>query len=102
MIVEYIRYNIALSRADDFLAAYDAASKSMEASIHCLGYELSRGVDAPESFVLRIQWDSAEGHMVGFRKSPEFRSFFVAVQPFVQDIVEMRHYEPTSLRWSRP
>jgi quinol monooxygenase YgiN len=101
MIVEYIRYNIEESRAKDFLGAYEVAAKSLRESPHCLGYELTRCAEARESFMLRIQWDSQEGHMKGFRASPQFKSFFAAVQPFVNDILEMRHYEPTPLEWSR-
>jgi quinol monooxygenase YgiN len=101
MIVEYIRYNVAPSRAKDFLSAYEAASKSMKDSPHCLGYELTQCTEAPESFILRILWDSAEGHLKGFRTSPEFKTFFAAVAPFAKDIQEMRHYELTTLQWSR-
>jgi hypothetical protein len=43
--------------------------------------------------VVRIEWDSEEGHMTGFRQSPEFRGFLEAVGPFVHDIEEMRHYQ---------
>jgi hypothetical protein len=39
--------------------------------------------------------DSEDGHLSGFRQSPEFRRFFEAVGPFVHDIQEMRHYEIT-------
>jgi hypothetical protein len=45
--------------------------------------------------VVRIEWDSEEGHLTAFRQSPEFRSFFEAVGPFVHDIEEMRHYHVT-------
>ena len=38
-----------------------------------------------------------EGHLHGFRGSPEFRSFLGAVQPFFNDIEEMRHYESTGV-----
>mgnify|MGYP007013284284 CR=1 FL=1 len=34
-------------------------------------------------------------------KSPEFRSFFAAIQPYVKDIEEMRHYARTDVRWTR-
>lgn len=102
MINEYIRYRISENRKAEFLDAYTEAMKSLEASRHCLGYELSQCVDAPEHFVLRIQWDSADGHLKGFRTEPEFRPFFKAVQPFVADIEEMRHYALTPLRWTRP
>lgn len=101
MIVEYIRYKIAEGRAGDFVQAYDKAAESLRASRHCLGFELSRCSEAPEHFILRIQWDSSEGHLQGFRKSPEFGPFFAAVKPFLSDIEEMRHYELTAVRWTR-
>jgi hypothetical protein len=31
-----------------------------------------------DQFILRIEWDSADGHMKGFRTEPEF-------QPFLKD-----------------
>ena len=101
MIVEYIRYRIGPARERDFLGAYEAAAASLRASPHCLGYELSRCTEAHESYTLRILWDSAEGHLQGFRKSEEFKPFLAAVQPFLKDIEEMRHYEQTSLCWAR-
>jgi quinol monooxygenase YgiN len=99
--IEYIRYRIEASRSAAFLAAYQEAGASLRASEHCLGYELSRCTEAPDHFVLRIHWDSAEGHLSGFRKGPQFPDFFRAVQPFLADVEEMRHYEATDVRWSR-
>jgi quinol monooxygenase YgiN len=101
MIVEYVRYTVDASRVDEFLAAYEKGAVSLKDSSHCLGYELSQCTEARESFILRILWDSAEGHMKGFRTSEHFKPFFAAVQPFIKDITEMRHYEPTHLRWAR-
>ncbi len=49
--------------------------------------------EEPGVYIVRIEWDSAEGHLSGFRTSPEFRSFFGAVRPFVGNIEEMHHYE---------
>lgn len=95
MIVEYIRYETKDER--DLSRAYEAARGSLDASSHCLAYELSRCMEDPTSFILRIEWDSAEGHMQGFRKSPEFGSFLAAVRPFIADIREMRHYEVTTI-----
>ncbi|WP_394827831.1 putative quinol monooxygenase [Pendulispora albinea] len=101
MIVEYIRYTIDAGRATDFLIAYETAAKSLRDSSHCLGYELTRCTEASESFILRIEWDSEEGHLKGFRTSPEFKPFLQAIRPYVQDIAEMRHYELTPIRWTR-
>jgi hypothetical protein len=42
------------------------------------------------------EWDSADGHLRGFRGSPQFAGFFAAVRPYVDRIEEMRHYEVKS------
>jgi quinol monooxygenase YgiN len=101
MIVEYIRYTIDAERREAFERAYAAASEPLRASPHCLAYELTRCTEEPSSFVLRIEWDSVDGHMKGFRTSPEFRRFFVEIRPYVGDIAEMRHYERTPVEWRR-
>ena len=98
MVVEYIRYEVPTSRAEAFIAAYASAAKELEASPHCLGYEISRGIEEPAKFTVRIEWDSVQGHEQGFRKSPGFRTFFADVKPFFGEIREMKHYEVISNR----
>ena len=96
MIVEYTRYKIDSTRREVFETAYQNAVGSLEASSHCVAYELSRCTEDSDDYILRIEWDSEEGHLKGFRSSPEFKAFFAAVQPFVEDIEEMRHYQVMS------
>ena len=95
MIVEYIRYEI--SDPEPFLLGYESARAALDASPHCVAYELSRCTEEPTSFILRIEWDSTEGHLDGFRKSREFATFLAAVRPFIGNIREMRHYALTSI-----
>jgi quinol monooxygenase YgiN len=101
MIVEYIRYAVDEGRAEAFEQAYRRAAEALEASEHCSRYELARCSEDRTQQVVRIEWDSEEGHLNGFRKSPEFKSFFEAVGPFTNDIEEMRHYEVTFAGGSR-
>lgn len=51
---------------------------------------------SPDNYVVRIEWDSEEGHMKGFRTGSEFQTFFAAVRPFFNDIQEMKHYAVTA------
>jgi quinol monooxygenase YgiN len=95
MVVEYIRYSIDAGRAEAFEQAYRRATEALEVSEHCERYEVTRCTEDPTQHVVRIEWDSEEGHLSGFRQSLEFRSFFEAVGPFVHDIEEMRHYQVT-------
>ncbi|WP_448614885.1 putative quinol monooxygenase [Modestobacter sp. URMC 112] len=91
-ILEYIRYRVPPEQGEDFAAAYATASAVLDADEHCLGYEVARGVEEPENWVVRITWDSLEGHEQGFRSAPHFRDFFAAVRPFFGAIQEMKHY----------
>lgn len=95
MIVEYIRYQVADAAA--FVEGYRTAATSLDASAHCLGYELCQCDEDDKAFILRIEWDSADGHMKGFRGSSEFRDFFAAIKPWVGAISEMRHYHLTEV-----
>ena len=93
MVVEYTRYKIDGTRRAAFEKDYRNAGEALASSSHCLSYELSHCTEDPDHYTLRIEWDSEDGHLKGFRPSKEFKAFFAFVQPYVKDIEEMRHYE---------
>jgi ketosteroid isomerase-like protein/quinol monooxygenase YgiN len=93
VIVEYIRYRVPPEQAPAVIDAYDRASVALESSPHCLRYDVGTCVEDPAAVVVRIEWDSVDGHLSGFRGSALFREFLQAVRPFVGAIEEMRHYE---------
>jgi len=94
-VIEYIRYRIAEHRKLEFELAYATAMNLLEQSPHCLGCDVARSIQEPTSYIVRIEWDSVEGHRNGFAKSPLFPKYLAAVRPFMGDIEEMRHYERT-------
>ncbi|MFI6787922.1 antibiotic biosynthesis monooxygenase [Nonomuraea sp. NPDC050383] len=98
MIVEYIRYRIPDERSVDFEEAYGKAAVFLAKAPQCVDYELSRCVDEPVCYILRITWSSAEDHTQGFRNSELFPGFLAAIRPYVGMIEEMRHYERTPIR----
>lgn len=98
MSIEYIRYKISPDAHDEFLAAYAEASKSLDQSEYCLGYELSQCEEESERYILRIEWTSTQDHLQGFRKSSPFRSFLAHVRPYVGNIEEMQHYAATTVQ----
>jgi hemoglobin len=96
MIVEYIRYKIDPSRTGEFEEAYRRAGALLDASPHCKRWEAARCADEPAKQIVRIEWDSAEGHLQGFRQSGDFNPFLEATGPFYNDIEEMTHYQVTT------
>ncbi|MEV4561971.1 antibiotic biosynthesis monooxygenase [Kitasatospora sp. NPDC049285] len=95
MTVEYIRYRIDEPRRAAFEEAYARAAVPLSLAEQCVDFELARCAEDPRDHVLRIRWTSAEDHLEGFRKGPHFAAFFAEIKPYVGDIQEMRHYEPT-------
>ena len=96
-IVEYIRYVLTTLSADQLIGAYRDAARHLDAAPECLGYDLVRCVDDPAQLILRIRWRSANAHLQGFRAGPNFPPFLDAIRPFIPEIVEMRHYQPTAV-----
>ena len=101
MIVEIIRYQIDGEQHAEFEQAYREAQRYLAKSQHCLEYELVRCVKIPNRYFLSIRWESADGHLKGFRRSSAFVEFAALVKPYFEQIDEMEHYEPTGINWSR-
>ncbi|MDH6217291.1 group II truncated hemoglobin [Streptomyces pseudovenezuelae] len=96
--VEYVRYRIPETRSAEFLAAYTRAAAQLAAAPECVDYELARCEEDFEHFILRIVWTSTEDHLKGFRSSELFPGFLAEIRPYIENIDEMRHYKPTSVR----
>jgi len=101
MITEVIRYKVPAGQAAAFEGAYQQAEAILQGSKHCLGYELLKGIEEPENWILLLRWDSVEGHEQGFRKEPSFRQFFSLVKPYLNQTQEMKHYGGRDMRWDR-
>src|SRR6266446_5072786 len=58
------------------------------------GSTFYQGIEDPRSFILEVQWDSVDAHMVGFREGPllsEWRSHFYQ---FLDGSPTVRHFTP--------
>ena len=93
MILEVIRYLVPADRQSDFEEAYARAANILSRSPFCLKYTLTRSKKETARYLLLIEWESAEAHLEGFRRSADFREFFQLVKPFYNLLEEMEHYE---------
>lgn len=97
MVLEVIRYLIAEGQEKQFETDYGKAAEFLDASPHCLSYRLARSGKEKSRYSMLIEWDSAEGHLQGFRQSADFGKFFALVKPYFNMIQEMEHYELTNV-----
>ncbi|MGK9120247.1 antibiotic biosynthesis monooxygenase family protein [Olivibacter jilunii] len=99
--LEVIRYKIPEMQHKDFENAYAEAVKYLKASPYCLGYKLVHGDEEPDNYIMFINWTSSEEHLNGFRKGSEFLPFLDLVKPFYNNVQEMKHYNSTSIQWTK-
>ncbi|WP_407643911.1 putative quinol monooxygenase [Enemella dayhoffiae] len=65
VIVEYIRYRVEPALSDALVQAYVDAAPILAEAPNSLGYDIARCVEEPGVVVVRMRWDSAEGHLKG-------------------------------------
>lgn len=97
MVLEIIRYLIAEGQENQFETDYGKAARYLDASPHCLSYRLARSGKEKNRYAMLIEWDSATGHLQGFRQSLDFGKFFSLVKPYFNMVEEMEHYELTEV-----
>ena len=56
------------------------------------GYEVNRGIENTERYVLQIYWNALEDHTIGFRQSPAFAQWRAIVGPFFASVPVVEHF----------
>ena len=56
------------------------------------GFEIQRGIESAERYVLLIEWDSLESHTVDFRGSESFARWRAIVSPFFAKPPHVEHF----------
>jgi heme-degrading monooxygenase HmoA len=94
MILEVADIRIAPGRNADFDAAIRRGVESVIAKAKGFrGYQVHKGVESPERYLLTIRWDTLENHTVDFRESPAFAEWRAIVGPFFAQPPQVEHFE---------
>lgn len=56
-------------------------------------YEVQRGIESPQRYLLFIEWETLENHMVDFRGSPAFVQWRAIIGPFFARAPMVEHFE---------
>lgn len=56
------------------------------------GFQVNKGVESPERYVLQIFWETLENHTVDFRQSAAFADWRAIVGPFFAGTPTVEHF----------
>jgi heme-degrading monooxygenase HmoA len=57
-----------------------------------LGHQVQKGIEAPERYLLMVNWATLENHTVDFRESPAFTEWRSIVGPFFAGPPQVEHF----------
>lgn len=94
MILEVADIRIAPGRQAEFDAALQHGLQTVIAGARGLrSYQVNRGVESPERYLLMIWWDTQENHTVDFRGGPLFAQWRAIVGPYFAAPPVVEHFE---------
>jgi heme-degrading monooxygenase HmoA len=82
MVTEVATFHVLAGKEDSFYSAYLAARPHLSQYPGCRSAMLSRVVEVPSTFVLRVEWDRIEDHLDGFRVSDAYVEWRKLLSPF--------------------
>jgi heme-degrading monooxygenase HmoA len=91
MILEHADIRIPPGKQAEFEAAIRHGVETVISTAKgFLGYQVQKGIESPERYVLLIRWETLENHTVDFRGGPLFPQWRAIVGPFfaVPPVVE--------------
>ncbi len=79
-------------------AAFDEAIQRGVASVlsHSpgfRGFQVSKGLESPERYMLQVWWNTLEDHTVGFRQGPAFAQWRAIIGPFFAQPPQVEHFQ---------
>lgn len=79
-------------------AAFDLAIEKGIETVVCKakgfrGYQVHKGIESPDRYVLLIRWDTLENHTVDFRGGPAFKEWRAIVGPYFASPPQVEHFE---------
>lgn len=93
MILELADIRIQPGKQAEFDAAIQRGlAQTITKAKGYLGHQVQKGVEAPERYVLMVQWATLENHTIDFRESPAFTEWRSIVGPFFASAPHVEHF----------
>lgn len=94
MVLEHALITIRPGGSEAFEAALAKASTVISASKGFLSLRLHRGIETPDRYLLLVEWETLDDHVVGFRQSAAFTEWRALIGPYFESPPAVDHYSP--------
>jgi heme-degrading monooxygenase HmoA len=84
VVLEHALITVRPGTSEGFEQAFVQARRVISAAPGFISLALHRGVEAPDRYLLLVEWDTLEDHVDGFRGSPAFTEWRSLIGPFFE------------------
>ena len=99
MILEAAILDVISGKEKEFEDSFAKASPIITSMDGYISHQLQHCIEAPNRFLLLVQWETLEAHTVGFRGSVEYLEWKKLLHHFYDPFPTVQHYE---LSFSNP
>ena len=93
MILEVAILDVTPGSEAEFESAFAQASPLISSMDGYISHQLQRCIEAPNRYLLLVQWETLEAHTVGFRGSEEYQKWRKLLHHFYAPSPLVQHYE---------
>jgi heme-degrading monooxygenase HmoA len=94
MILEHADITILAGRQAEFDAAIQrGVATVLSKAAGFRGFQVHKGIESPQRYLLTIRWDTLENHTVDFRGGPLFAQWRAIVGPFFAQPPVVEHFD---------
>ncbi|MCK9875010.1 antibiotic biosynthesis monooxygenase [Frankia sp. Ag45/Mut15] len=91
-VLEVARFAIRPGTERAFEVAFGQVRSELLGTSGCRGARMTRGVESPSTFVLLVEWDTLDAHLVNFRESESFVRWRAALGPYFAAPPDVAHF----------
>jgi len=93
MILEVADIRIAAGQQAEFDAAIQRGVETVISKAKGFrGYQVQKGIESPERYLLMIKWETLDDHTIAFRQGPLFPEWRAIVGPFFAQPPVVEHF----------
>jgi heme-degrading monooxygenase HmoA len=93
MILEAAILDVIPGREAEFESAFAEAAPLIASTDGYISHQLQHCMEAPNRYLLLVQWETLEAHTVGFRGSENFIEWKKMLHHFYDPFPVVQHYE---------
>lgn len=93
MVTEHALLPVISGRENEFEIAFSEAIAIITSIPGCRNVSLSRSIESPSTYLLLVEWDHLDDHMIRFRQSERYEQWRDLLHHFYEPFPVVEHYQ---------